>query len=475
MKVKIGLEIHCQLTYLESKLFCGCSSKYHQLPPNTNICPICTGQPGTLPVLNIDALKDGLKVVIALGASLPDAVIFTRKNYFYPDLPKDFQISQYDKAGGAPIGLGGSIKLNGTTVRLRRIQLEEDPGRLSYDGSITTARETLIDYNRSGVALLEIVTQPDLTSPSEARLLLQKLRSILEHLEVSDGSIEGAMRCDANISVGSGRRVEIKNISSFREVERALNFEITRQKSLGSHRSGIETRHWDEVRRVTVALREKEEEEEYRYFPEPDLPPIKITSQLREEVEKSLPELPDHRRERLRNQYAIPERLADVLVASKPMADTFEELVKKGASPKRSASWLATVIQSYLNREGLDFESLQLPTDDVARLIRLVDSGHITEIRGKHLLLESLIKKVPLAELITKESSKKILDAKGLEEAVRDVLKRHPQAVLEARSNPKVMNFLVGQVMRETKNVGDPRKVLALIKRSLKVARAATS
>jgi aspartyl-tRNA(Asn)/glutamyl-tRNA(Gln) amidotransferase subunit B len=468
MDVKIGLEIHCQLTYLNTKLFCSCPSKYHGLLPNASICPICTGQPGTLPVVNLDAVRDGLKVVMALSGRVPETIIFTRKNYFYPDLPKDFQISQYDKAGGAPIGLGGSIQLNGGSVRLRRIQLEEDPGKLSYEGSIVTARETLIDYNRSGVALLEIVTEPVLTSPSEARLLLQKLRSILEHLRVSDGSVEGAMRCDANISVGSGHRVEIKNISSFREVERALSFEITRQKSLGSHPSGVETRHWDEVRRVTVTLREKEAEEEYRYFPEPDLPPVKITSELREEIENSLPELPDRRKTRFQKEYGIPERLADVLVSSKVMADVFEQLIGKGGNPKRSASWLATVVQSYLNRENLEIESLSLPIDELASLVKLVDSGRITEIRGKHLLLESLIKKTPVSELVSRESSEKTLDAEALEEAVKTVLASHHQAVHDARSNPKAMNFLVGQVMRETKNLGDPQTVLKLIRRSLK-------
>jgi aspartyl-tRNA(Asn)/glutamyl-tRNA(Gln) amidotransferase subunit B len=262
--------------------------------------------------------------------------------------------------------------------------------------------------------------------------------------------------------------VEIKNISSFREVERALSFEITRQKSLGSHPSGVETRHWDEVRRVTVTLREKEAEEEYRYFPEPDLPPVKITSELHEEIENSLPELPERRKTRFQKEYGIPERLADVLVSSKVMADVFEQLTGKGGNPKRSASWLATVVQSYLNKENLEIESLRLPIDELARLIKLVDSGRITEIRGKHLLLESLIKKTPISELVSRESSEKTLDAEALEEAVKTVLASHHQAVHDARSNPKAMNFLVGQVMRETKNLGDPQTVLKLIRRSLK-------
>ncbi|MCP8305136.1 MAG: Asp-tRNA(Asn)/Glu-tRNA(Gln) amidotransferase subunit GatB, partial [archaeon] len=294
-EIKIGLEVHCQLTNLMAKLFCSCSSDYRGKEPNTHICPICMGMPGTLPVLNEKALEDATMVAIALNSNISDRMLFFRKNYFYPDMPKNFQISQYDKAGGVPFSLGGYIQIDKKKIRIRRIQIEEDPGKLSYEGTIESSPSTLVDYNRAGIALIEIVTEPDIRSPKEARLFLEKLRSILEHLGVSDGSLEGAMRCDANISLKGGRRVEIKNISSFKEVERALNFEITRQKSFIERRIAVgqETRHWDEVRRITVSLRSKEEEQDYRYFPEPDLVPVTISKDHVREVKLKMPELPD--------------------------------------------------------------------------------------------------------------------------------------------------------------------------------------
>ncbi|MCX6659348.1 MAG: Asp-tRNA(Asn)/Glu-tRNA(Gln) amidotransferase subunit GatB, partial [Candidatus Bathyarchaeota archaeon] len=229
LKVKIGLEVHCQLTHLKTKLFCSCSADYRKSEPNTHLCPVCMGVPGTLPVLNCKAVDDAVLIALAMNTQISHKTLFYRKNYFYPDMPKNFQISQYDRAGGIPIAKSGFIALDqGKTVRISRLQLEEDPGKLSYEGTIETSRSALVDYNRAGVALVEIVTEPDMNSPREARIFLQKLRSNLEHLGVSSGDLEGSMRCDANISIEGGTRVEVKNISSFKEVERALNFEITR-------------------------------------------------------------------------------------------------------------------------------------------------------------------------------------------------------------------------------------------------------
>ncbi|MEM2849762.1 MAG: Asp-tRNA(Asn)/Glu-tRNA(Gln) amidotransferase subunit GatB, partial [Candidatus Bathyarchaeia archaeon] len=341
--VKIGLEVHCQLTSLKSKLFCSCPTDYRGKPPNTNVCPVCMGEPGTLPVLNKEALRSAVMIALALHSDISRFTYFTRKNYFYPDMAKNFQISQYDGVGGAPLAKGGYVVLNnGKTVRIRRIQLEEDPARLVYEGSIDTAPSALVDYNRHGITLVEIVTEPDMSSPEEARFFLQKLRSILEHLGVFDGELEGAMRCDANISLEGGVRVEIKNISSYKEVERALMFEITRQSSLLSRGIKIarETRFWDERRRITVSLRTKETEEDYRYFPEPDLPPIVLSDEYLDEVKRKLPMLPDERRRIFVEKYGVSEQNADVLVNDKALADFFEKCLEHYSRAQELSSLL---------------------------------------------------------------------------------------------------------------------------------------
>ena len=269
-KVKIGLEVHCQLTALKTKLFCSCSSDYRESEPNEKVCPVCFGLPGTLPVLNAKAVEYATMIALALNCTSRTAPLFYRKNYFYPDLPKGFQISQYDKAGGVPIASAGSVEVEGKRVRITRIQLEEDPGKLTYEGTIDKSSYSLVDYNRAGIALVEIVTEPDIEDAREAKMFLEKLRSMIESLGVSDGELDGAMRCDANISLAGGARVEVKNISSFKEVEKALNYEILRQRTFSGNATS-ETRHWDERRSITIALRSKEEEQDYRYFPEPDL------------------------------------------------------------------------------------------------------------------------------------------------------------------------------------------------------------
>ena len=265
--VVIGLEVHVQLNKLNTKLFCPCPISYHQSEPNTHVCPVCLGMPGAMPVINKEAVKAAIKVALALNAEVQSFTVFDRKNYFYPDLPKGFQISQYDR----PLAWGGYVTIETESgekkIQLKRIHMEEDPGKLSYKGSITTAKYSLIDYNRSGVPLLEIVTEPVMNSPKEARLFLNKLRIILEYLDVFDGNLEGAMRIDANVSLKGGGRVEIKNISSFKGVEKALTYEITRQRNLLRRGRKVvrETRHFDEVNNITVSLRSKEEEQDYRY------------------------------------------------------------------------------------------------------------------------------------------------------------------------------------------------------------------
>ena len=257
---KIGLEIHCQLTRLESKLFCGCKADYRNFDPNSNICPVCVGLPGSLPLLNKKAVEKGAMISLALGCKIPDKISFFRKNYFYPDLPKNFQITQYNAYGPTSIGSDGKIEIDGKDIRIRRIQLEEDPGRLVYEGASAKNQITLVDYNRAGTPLVEIVTEPDFENPKQVRIFLNVLADLLENLGVSDPYLDGAMRVDGNISVEKGNRVEIKNVGSFRDIEKALFFEITRQQSLVERNIEVvaETRHWDDARKITVSARSKE-------------------------------------------------------------------------------------------------------------------------------------------------------------------------------------------------------------------------
>ena len=379
--VIIGLEVHVQLNKLKTKLFCSCPLNYHDHPPNTHVCPVCLGMPGAMPVVNKEAVKAAIKVALALNSEVQPFTVFDRKNYFYPDLPKGFQISQYDR----PLALGGYLTIeteNGEKkITLKRIHMEEDPGKLSYKGSITTAKYSLIDYNRSGAPLLEIVTEPVMNSPKEARLFLNKLRIILEYLDVFDGNLEGAMRVDANVSIRGGGRVEIKNISSFKGVEKALTYEIMRQRNLIKRGKAVarETRHFDESQNITVSLRSKEEEQDYRYFPEPDLVPI-LTEELLREVEGTLPEMPEEKRERLKTQYGIGDNFAKVLVLDVKMANYFED-VAKFVDPKLAASWVVDVLRGELNYRGWSFKKCYevFEPEEFAALLSYFAEGRITE------------------------------------------------------------------------------------------------
>ena len=464
--MKIGLEVHCHLTKLKTKLFCRCSADYYNKEPNTNICPVCMGLPGSLPVLNEEAVKQALAIAIALGSKISEKMIFYRKNYFYPDLPKNFQISQYDKAGGQPLALGGQITLKDSVVRIRRIQLEEDPAKIVYEGSISTSPYALIDYNRSGVALVEIVTEPDLKTPRQARLFLQKLRATLEHLGVCDCSLEGALRCDANISVRGGYRVEVKNIGSFKDVEKALSFEVTRQRMLGA-KKGMETRHWDDVRGVTVSLRVKEEEMDYRYFPEADLPPFIITRELIEAVASSLPELPDARRERLIRQYKLPFQSAEILTSHKALADFFEAAVKEYPSPLKMANWLVSDILGYLNRNDLDPSVLKLKPKDFAAIVKAVEEGLINEQTGKRLVLKAAATGEGVGDKLISGVSK-IKDESMLAKLVDKVFEENVKAVQDALANEKAVNYLIGLVMRVSGGKADPHLTRRIITSKLK-------
>ena len=474
---RIGLEVHCQLTNLKTKLFCSCSSDYRGKAPNTYICPICMGIPGTLPVLNKKALEDAIMVAIAIGAKISKKMLFFRKNYFYPDMPKNFQISQYDKAGGVPLALGGFVQINGKGVRIRRIQLEEDPGKLSYEGTIESSTHTLVDYNRAGIALIEIVTEPDMNSPKEARLFLEKLRSILEHLGISDGSLEGSMRCDANISLKGGKRVEVKNISSFKEVERALSFEITRQKSLVERglRVGQETRHWDEVRRITISLRTKEEEQDYRYFPEPDLVPFAITEEQIRDIELKMPELPDKRRRRFIEQYHLPHQSAEILIRNKAIADFFEECAKLYNKPIDISNWLICELLPYIRDKSIGIDELKITPKHLVDILKSMEDRAISRKMARSVFQDILSTGKMPYEVIEGRGVRRVVDIDYVKKMVEKVLEEYPQAVKDALVDRKAVNYLMGKLMKMTERMIDPQLAGEMIKkRLLELAKSAT-
>jgi aspartyl-tRNA(Asn)/glutamyl-tRNA(Gln) amidotransferase subunit B len=431
------------------------------------------GIPGSLPVGNKEVVKDAILVALALEAKIMSKLFFFRKNYFYPDMPKNFQISQYDKAGGVPIAIGGyvSIKVDNQEkkVEIIRIQIEEDPAKLLHMGSIDVSPYTLV-YNRAGIALLEIVTEPCLTSPKEARIFLQKLRSILEHLGVSDGKLGGAMRCDANISYSGGDRVEIKNISSFKEVERALTFEIVRQRSLLSRgrKVEMETRHWDDGRRITISLRTKETEQDYRYFPELDLVPITISCEVIEKFRRKMPELPDARRRRFMEEYNLPGYDAGVLTSSKVLADFFEECVKKYPDAKKVSNWIMTDLQRWLHEKNVEIFESRITPQTLVSMIRLIDDGTISGKIAKRVLPEMMRTGKPPKEIVEEKGLLKISSRQEIEQLADKVLEHNPQAVKDALVDEKAVHYLVGQLMKLSKGKADPQLSNGIMKEKLK-------
>jgi len=470
---KIGLEVHIQLTSLKTKLFCACPSDYRDKPPNTVVCPVCLGMPGALPVLNEEAVKMALALCIALGGKCSNKMVFARKHYFYPDLPKGFQISQFTSLGSSPVCVGGSLKIsvNGIekTVRIRRLQLEEDPGRLVWPQGLAS-KYVLVDYNRSGIALIELVTEPDMETPEEARAFVEKLRSIVEHLGICDCDLEGSLRVDANVSVEGGERVEIKNINSPKEVEKALKFEIVRQTTLLKQGGRVvrETRHWDSSKRVTVPSRTKEVEAEYRYMPEPNIPPYFIKDELIKEVKERLPELPDERVRRLVKEYGLSEYLATVLViTNKRLADMFEEAAKEYPNYRRLASLLVVDYLRWADEFNKKIGECVKPSW-FAELLRKVDDGSITLEQAREAVLPEMIKLCEEPDKIIKRKGLGVeRDVEKLKKIVKEVIEKNPKAVADALKNPKAINFLVGQVMRAVRGKADPRTVRKLLEEEL--------
>ena len=472
----IGLEVHAELL-TRSKIFCGCSAAFGT-PPNTNVCPVCLGMPGVLPVLNRRVVEFAIRAGLATNCDIAPHSRFARKNYFYPDLPKGYQISMYEQ----PLCVNGwlEIVVDGETkrVRLTRIHMEEDTGKNIHDAQVAGS---LVDFNRGGVPLLEIVSEPDLGSAAEAGAYLRALRSILQYLEICDGNMEeGSFRCDANVSVrpiGSstlGTKVEIKNMNSFRNVERAITYELGRQaRALGAgERLVQETRLWDVEREETRPMRSKESAHDYRYFPEPDLLPLAVPQPWVDEVRASMPELPAVRRRRFERDHALSAYDADVLTQRKDVADFFEAAVAAGGNPKETANWITTEVLRIVREEKLDdalvIRDWPLTPSQLATLARLVERGTINRNTAKGLLPRLLRTGADPAALVAAEGLAQVSDRGALEHAVDEVLATHPEQVEQFRGGrDRVIGFLVGQVMKSTGGKANPQLVQELLRTAL--------
>ena len=465
----IGLEIHVQLTEAGTKLFCGCSSDYRGMPPNTNVCPVCLGLPGALPVPQPGPVAAAVAASLALGCKMPRSIVFTRKHYFYPDLPKNYQITEYEGAHGAPVCLGAVFRYldaegwEWRSVHIRRINLEEDPGRSSYDkGGITGSRAVRVDYNRSGVALLEVVTEPDLRGPRDARSMVEYLLLVLKYLGVTDPSKEGAFRVDANISIPPGERVEIKNIGSTLELERALRYEILRQTKILEHGGTVrrETRHWDASRGVTRSLRGKEVEEEYLYFPDPDLPPLPIAGSLLERARRLTALLPCDVLRTLERD-GIRREIAWSIAQSPALAKLYLEAKRAVSDRRLLAQVLGVVVKGVLNDMGVEPERVPLPpARSIAYLVNQAAEGRVPYDTLKGIVIPRLLRN-PSAEPVSLVPEA----AEVSVELVRRVLREEEKAVRDYLSGrEKALNYLVGMVIRRLgKKAVDPRRVRELI------------
>lgn len=459
----IGLEIHCQLTNLNSKLFCPCKADYRGMAPNQNTCPICMGFPGTLPLLNAEAVRKAAAIALSLNCPPGEKIAFFRKNYFYPDLPKNFQITQFDAYGHTSIGGRGSVQVNGRTVRITRVQLEEDPGRLSYQGGGDGRKTTLVDYNRAGTPLVEIVTEPDFESPQQARSFMNMLADILENLGVADPYLEGAMRADGNVSVHGGNKVEIKNINSFHDLEKALHFELTRQNSL--HDRGIavaqETRHWDERRRITIPSRTKEAELDYRYFLEADIPWVRLEPGTVSSIRESMPESAISRQDRYIREYGMPPQVAAALVSDRFCCDLFERSHTPGTA-KLVANMITTDFMGMADTREKRAAS-RILSEHLSVLAGSIQDGAITRAVAKQILYDLARGGGDVRSMVHEASG----TGTDLAEVVRRVILENPEAAEQARTNPQTVNYLVGMVMKKTSGGADPRETIRLIRDAL--------
>jgi aspartyl-tRNA(Asn)/glutamyl-tRNA(Gln) amidotransferase subunit B len=473
-EVVIGLEVHLQLK-TRTKAFCACSTEFGQ-PPNSQVCPVCLGFPGSLPVYNKLALDYAIKVALALHCKVQEYTKFDRKNYFYPDLPKAYQISQYD----LPLSLNGfvDIEMGGASKRIgiTRVHMEEDAGKLIHQENIS-----LVDYNRTGVPLLEIVSEPDLRSPEEAYEYLVSLKSIISYLDVSDCDMEkGSLRCDANISLRKpgakelGTKAELKNMNSFKAVKDALNFEIKRQAEILDSGGKIiqETRLWDEKSQESISMRTKEEAQDYRYFPEPDLPPFVITEDKVKEITSSLPELPHEKMLRFIKDYGLTEYDANILVANKKDSDFSEELLKlyPGSNKKPLANWLIGPVAAVTSVNNISLHQLQIPGGKVEliKLIKSVEEEKISNLTAKSVFERSISSGQTASQIIEKENLAQVSDSDSLMPIVEEALRDNPKFVNDYKAGKtNVIMALVGQVMKKSGGKANPKVVQELLKRRL--------
>jgi aspartyl-tRNA(Asn)/glutamyl-tRNA(Gln) amidotransferase subunit B len=470
----IGLEIHAQLR-TRTKIFCGCSTGFGA-PPNSHVCPVCLGLPGALPVLNRQAVDYAIKAALALGCEVQPESIFARKNYFYPDLPKGYQISQYER----PLALGGGIDPvagSARRIRLTRIHMEEDAGKSLHEGFPDSDRRTYVDYNRSGVPLIEIVTEPDMRSAAEAADVFTRLRDMLVWLGVNDGNMEeGSLRCDANVSVrpvgrpAFGTKAEVKNVNSFRYLQKALEYEIGRQIDTleGGGRVVQETRLWDSAAGRTVSMRSKEAAHDYRYFPEPDLPPLVVHAARVEAVRRTMPELPEARRRRFVAAYGLPEYDAGVLTQSTGLADYYEQVAADAGNPKAASNWVMGELLRTLHERGATMADVPLAPRALAGLIALVDKGTISSSIAKDVFARMYDSGRSADEVVASEGLAQIGDEGALEGVIRDVLGAQADAVAQYRAGKtSTFGFLVGQVMKATGGKANPKLASELLRREL--------
>ncbi len=475
----VGLEVHVQLL-TKSKIFCGCSTRFGD-PPNTNVCPICLGLPGTLPVLNKRAVELAMRASLALNCSVQEHSRFARKNYFYPDLPKGYQISQYE----LPLATNGWLEIEHDGAKKRigitRLHLEEDAAKNLHEGFSQSATKAYIDYNRCGTPLSEIVSEPDMRTPEEAYAYLTTLRQIMLYTGVSDCNMEeGSLRCDANVSVrlrGAkefGTKVEVKNLNSFRFLQKALEYEIERHIGVLESGSRIfqETRLWNQIESCTVSMRSKEKAHDYRYFPEPDLLPIHVSSPWREEVLRSLPELPEAKRARFVSTYGISKDEAHVLTDEQQYAAFFEATVRHGADPKETAAWmqrLSALAEKTVHAQEIIAERFgNVAATHFAELIGLVGEGKITANNARTVLAEMFETGRPPAEIVASKGFAQINDSYAIEQAARDVIAKNPENVAKFKTgNEGVFKFFVGQVMRATRGQANPQAVNDILRKLL--------
>ncbi|MCX7706196.1 MAG: Asp-tRNA(Asn)/Glu-tRNA(Gln) amidotransferase subunit GatB [bacterium] len=465
----IGLEVHVELL-TDSKMFCGCSTQFGR-PPNTQVCPVCLGLPGALPVANKKAIELGIKTAIALNCRINNNFLFVRKSYFYPDLPKNFQISQYRD----PIAVKGHLYVDDKSIGIARIHLEEDTGKLIHDEK--TGLWSCIDFNRSGIPLMEIVTEPEISSPEEAEKFLEKLKRIISYIGVSDCIMEeGSLRCDANISVRKtsddklGTKIEVKNMNSFRAVRRALAFEEKRLIELVDKGISVqqETRLWNEQLQITQGMRTKEEAHDYRYFPEPDLLPFNITEDFIYKIRSEIGELPDDREKRFQKDYNLSSYDSKILTSKKSIADYFENAVSFYNKPKLIGNWLQTELLGLLKENHCDIVECKITPEFLAKIVKMVDEKIISNNTGKIILREIFSTGQDPEILVRDKNLVQITDEEEIEKLVQEVLEQYPQAISDYRSGKiQAFGFLMGQIMKKSNNKANPGIVKQFLQKEL--------